>query len=93
MTLLDASDAFEAWGTLAQCNLEKYSNGPRGEKEFDPARELRNIVPEKFSKGLGCDVVTLIETVNDNDERSITQGRCVTKGFKYKLLELFINSR
>src|SRR5260221_5742679 len=69
-----------------------HPNRPRGEKEFDAARELSNTVPKKFGQGLGCILVTLVQGIDDNNERAVSRGWSVMKGFEYKLLELLVKS-
>jgi len=70
-----------------------HPSGSRGDKEFDAARELRNAVPKKFRQGLGCTLVTLVQGIDNNNERAVGRGWSVKKRFEYKLPELFVKRR
>src|SRR6266436_2481857 len=65
-----------------------HPNGPRGDKESEAARESRNTVPKKFRQDPGCILVTLVQGIDDNDERAVSQGWSVTERLEYKLFEL-----
>src|SRR5258708_35575786 len=67
-----------------------HPNGPQGDEEFDAVRESRNAVHKKFQQGLGCIFVTLIQGIDDDNERTVSQGWSMTKRFKYQFPKLFI---